>query len=389
MKSYKIFATAVLMSLCAVLPVQAQKSAGPIQQYEYEFNPHFFVQGQIGGQYTLGELKFTDLLSPNVQLGGGYEFNPWLAARLSFNLWQSKAGFKLDSNNTYKWKWSYMAPSIDAMFDLTNLIGGFNPERKISAGALAGIGLNVVFNKDEAETARNQIIAAYPLIADPSVVVPYYDEKGPFLAFRFGAFVDWNITDNLALGLEFQSNFLSDKYNGKKASPDRNADWYFNGLAGVKYCFGQTYEKRVKEQLIPISEAHDYVPCPEPVEKIVEKIVEKPVDVIVPTLYEEIYYEINKDKVSASEKYKLRRIIDFLKENPNAKIEIAGHADKATGTSAYNMKISQRRADNVAKALKDAGIDESRIQVSYHGSNDNIYQGADMKYNRVTICEAK
>ena len=389
MKSYKIFATAVLMSLCAVLPVQAQKSAGPVEQYEYEFNPHFFVQGQVGGQYTLGELKFADLLSPNIQLAGGYEFNPWLAARLSFDFWQSKAGFKLGTNaNTYKWKWSYLAPSVDAMIDLTNLIGGFNPERKISAGVLGGIGANIVFNKDEANTARNNIIAAYPL-ANPGSVVPYYDETGPFLAFRFGAFADWHLTDNLALGLEFQSNVLSDKYNSKKASPERNSDWYFNALAGVKYCFGETYQKRVKDQLIPISEAHEYVPCPEPEEKIVEKIVEKPVAVVTPMLYEEIYYEINKDKVSAGEKYKLRRIIDFMKEYPEAKIEIAGHADKATGTSEYNMKISQRRADNVAKALKDAGIDESRISVSYHGSNDNIYQGADMKLNRVTICEAK
>ena len=111
--------------------------------------------------------------------------------------------------------------------------------------------------------------------------------------------------------------------------------------------------------------------------------------VVTPMLYEEIYYEINKDKVSAAEKYKLRRIIDFLQENPEAKIEIAGHADKATGTSEYNMKISQRRADNVAQALKDAGIEESRISVSYHGSEDNIYQGEDMKLNRVSICTAK
>jgi len=387
MKSYKIFATTVLMSLCAVLPIQAQKSAGP--QYDYDFNPHWFIQGQIGGQYTLGELKFADLLSPNAQIAVGYEFNPWLAARLSFDLWQSKAGYKRDSNNTYKWKWNYVAPSVDAMFDFTTLIGGYNPERKISAGAIAGLGMNVVFGKDEAKDARNAIIASYPAGTNQDLIVPYYDEKGPFFAFRLGAYCDWNITDNLALGLELQSNVTSDKYNSKKASPERNADWYFNALVGVKYCFGQTYDKKVKEQMIPVSEANNYAKCPDPVEKIVEKVVEKPVEVVVPSLYEEIYYEINKDKVSAGEKYKLRRIIDFMNENPKAKIEIAGHADKATGTADYNMKISQRRADNVAKALKDAGIDESRIKVSYHGSNDNIYQGADMKYNRVTICEAK
>lgn len=377
------------MSLFAVLPAQAQ-SAGPVQQYEYEFNPHFFIQAQGGAQYTLGELKFTDLLSPNVQVGVGYEFNPWLAARLSVDFWQSKAGYKRDTNRSYSWKWNYVAPSVDAMIDLTNLFGGFNPERKISFGAIAGIGANIVFDKKEAEDVRKDVLATYIIPGtNQDLIMPYYNETGPFLAVRMGAYLDWHITDNLALGLEFQSNVLSDKYNSKKASPERNADWYFNGLVGLKYCFGKTYEKIAKEQLIPVSQAQNYASCPDPVEKIVEKVVEKPVPVEVPTLYEEIYYEINKDKVSNAEKYKLNRVIDFLKKYPDAKITIDGHADKATGTADYNQKISQRRADNVVKALKDAGISESRITVTAHGDKDNMYSGSDMKLNRVTVCVAK
>lgn len=32
------------------------------------FNPHWYGQVQIGGQYTLGEIGFGKLLSPNAQL---------------------------------------------------------------------------------------------------------------------------------------------------------------------------------------------------------------------------------------------------------------------------------------------------------------------------------
>lgn len=389
MKSYKIFATAVLMSLCAVLPVQAQ-SAGQDQQYEYEFNPHWFIQGQFGGQYSLGEINFTDLLSLNAQIGGGYEFNPWLAARLSFNFWQSKEGFIRDTKtDPFKWSWNYVAPSIDAMFDLTNVFGGFNPERKISAGVFAGIGLNIVFDKDNVAKEREKILATFPADFDGKEnLVKYYDKTGPFPLFRLGTYADWHITDNLALGLELQANILSDKYNSQKASP-KNVDWYFNGLLGVKYCFGKTYEKRAKERLIPVSEAANYAPECDPVEKLVEKIVEKPVEVTVPSIYEEIYYDINKDKISNTEKYKLRRIVDFMKKYPNTKIEISSHADRATGTADYNQKISERRAANVAKALVEAGIDESRISTSAHGSRDNMYDGADMKLNRVSVCVAQ
>ena len=141
--------------------------------------------------------------------------------------------------------------------------------------------------------------------------------------------------------------------------------------------------------MIPLSDVADYAPAPEQIEKIDTVVVEKEVPVYTPSLYEEIYYAINKDKVSTGEKYKIRRIVEFMNENPESKIEISGHADMATGTAEYNMKLSQRRAENVAKALTEAGIDESRISVSFKGSEENIYEGEDMTLNRVSICIAK
>ena len=43
---------------------------------EYAFKKHAFLDLQGGAQYTLGEAKFGDLISPNVQLGIGYQFTP-------------------------------------------------------------------------------------------------------------------------------------------------------------------------------------------------------------------------------------------------------------------------------------------------------------------------
>ena len=371
------------------LPTRAQEAQ--VQEYDYEFNPHWFIQGQIGGQYTLGERNFKDLTSLNFQLGGGYEFNSYLAARLSINAFKSKAGmakYVVPGGGDYKWAWNYIAPSIDGMLDITNLFGGYNPERKLGFGVLAGIGLNIVFDKDEAVEQRNAIVQAYTNnnVAMNQQYLRYANETGPFVTFRLGTYLDFHITDNLAIGLELQSNTTSDKYNSKDGE---NADWYFNGLVGVKYCFGKTHEKTPKEQMIPVSNAANYAECPEPAEKVVEVPVEVPVEVVKNSFYEEIYFDLNKDKINQSEKYKVRRMIEFMKENPDAKIEISGNADKATGTAQYNMAISQRRADNVAKALTDAGIDASRITVIANGSTKNIYEGADMKLNRVCICVAK
>ena len=286
MKRFRIFATAVLFSVCAVMSAQNEEKP----EYEYTFNPHLFIQGNVGLQYTLGEVSFFDLTSFNAQLGVGYEFTPSIAARFSVNGWQSRGGmtgdFLLDGKERY-WDWKYINPSVDVLVDLTNLIGGFNPERKISAGVLAGIGANFVFSNENAEKVKADLVNNYQtqynvdICADVMefIHLPGHEDhttiderRSLFWPFRLGAFMDYHINDNWSANLELQANTLSDQYNSKKTW---NTDWYFNALIGVKYCFGPTYDKKAKEKMVPVSEAADYAEC-EPVETVVEKVVEKP-----------------------------------------------------------------------------------------------------------------
>ena len=100
------------------------------------------------------------LLSYNIQAAAGYEFNKVIGARLAINAWQSKAGLKFYPNTgdnsldalkgDYKWKWNYIAPTVDITFNLSNLISGVNPKRVFSVGAFAGIGANIAWGNSEA-----------------------------------------------------------------------------------------------------------------------------------------------------------------------------------------------------------------------------------------------
>ena len=134
-----------------------------VQEFDHQdvtkkFKSHLFVDIQGGAQYTLGEAKFDKLISPNVQLALGYQFNPWFAARLQANGWQSKGGWnghyspaqigQEPFNADYKFK--YVAPGIDVMFNLSNLIAGYNPLRTVSLSAFLGAGANIRFDNDEA-----------------------------------------------------------------------------------------------------------------------------------------------------------------------------------------------------------------------------------------------
>ena len=67
-------------------------------------------------------------------------------------------------------------------------------------------------------------------------------------------------------------------------------------------------------------------------------------------------------------------------------IEVSGYADKATGTKARNLYLSEKRAEVVKAALVNLGIEESRIQTKYYGSDVNPFDTP--AENRVAVCVA-
>ena len=345
------------------------------------FTPHWYAQAQIGGQYTLGEIGFGKLLSPNVQVGVGYNFNQVVGARFSLNTWQSKAGQKF-AGNTYKWKWNYVAPMVDATFNLTNLFCEYNPDRLVEVGVFGGIGANIAWGNDEAADAQKAILAgAGKNLAEVQAPLEnlWDGTKTRFVA-RVGANVDFRVSDRVKLGVELSANTLSDKYNSKKAG---NPDWYFNALVGVKVALGETHTTKV-------------IPAPKPVEKIIERIIEKPAPAPAPKVESkvveenfrrDIFFPIGNTNIAKSQRTKIAEIVEYMKENPDAKITLTGYADKGTGSVRFNDKIAARRALTVYNTLAAKGVAKSRMIKESKGSRVQPFEENDM--NRVTICIAK
>lgn len=345
------------------------------------FTPHWYAQAQIGGQYTLGEIGFGKLLSPNVQVGVGYNFNQVVGARLSLNTWQSKAGQNV-AGNVYKWKWNYVAPMVDATFNLTNLFCEYNPDRLVEVGVFGGIGANIAWGNDEAADAQKAILAgAGKNLAEVQAPLEnlWDGTKTRFVA-RVGANVDFRVSDRVKLGVELSANTLSDKYNSKKAG---NPDWYFNALVGVKVALGETHTTKV-------------IPAPKPVEKIIERIIEKPAPAPAPKVESkvveenfrrDIFFPIGNTNIAKSQSTKIAEIVEYMKENPDAKITLTGYADKGTGSAAFNDKIAARRAQTVYNTLAAKGVAKSRMIKESKGCRVQPFEENDM--NRVTICIAK
>ncbi|WP_298223316.1 OmpA family protein [Flavobacterium sp.] len=61
----------------------------------------------------------------------------------------------------------------------------------------------------------------------------------------------------------------------------------------------------------------------------------------------------------------------YLKNNPNASVDIVGHADEI-GKSAYNDKLAASRANTVKNTLMKAGIPESRLNIISEGEDASV-----------------
>ena len=73
--------------------------------------------------------------------------------------------------------------------------------------------------------------------------------------------------------------------------------------------------------------------------------------------------------------------------NPDTKVQLTGHADKATGTAQRNLFLSEKRAEVVTNELVKRGVAASRISSTFKGDTANPF--ATPEENRVTVCFVK
>lgn len=386
------------LMLAGVLTASAQEA-----KTEYVHNPYWYIQLQGGAQYTLGEIDFSDLISPNVQVAVGRQFTPVFGMRLAVNAWQSRAGIEVNPFNytaisgeggqtqntvsvpggTTTWKWMYVAPGIDLTFNLSNLFCGYNPNRLFNFSVFAGAGANIGWDMDKDGVEKE--LGAYYKHSNPENISYLWDGTKVRAYGRAGVAADFKVSNAVSLGVEVNANTLSDRYNGKKAG---NWDWYFNALAGLKVNLGKTYSTRTIEAPKPVERV---------VEKVIERVIEKPCPPVVATqaveakkepFRRDVFFTINCYTIAKSERAKVKEVADYLNANPNATVEITGYADKGTGNAKINKRLSLSRAQTVAKALTNQyKIAASRIKVEAKG--DTVQPFAKAIENRVAICIAE
>lgn len=85
-----------------------------------------------------------------------------------------------------------------------------------------------------------------------------------------------------------------------------------------------------------------------------------------PIVLKNIYYDFDKADIRPDAAKELDKLVKIMKDNPTIIVELASHTD-CRGTDAYNLKLSQRRADSAVKYIISKGITENRIKAKGYG----------------------
>ena len=413
MKRLTMIAVALLM-LSGVASAQQSKSDESL-----EFRPHWSLKLQGGAAHTRGEAQFLELISPAAQLSASYNFHHAMGVRFGLSGWQGKGSVLSTQKELYKFQYGQL--NADYVLDLASLIGGFKHDRVFSPYIFAGIGGAYGFNNEEAAALK----------ADPkySAMLPYCWDKLPLVVGRFGLGADFWVSKRVALGLEANSNFYSDKFNSKQDMDGLLADWQFNLLAGITFRLGDNTrpsavyaaavaaaeaaaaeaaakaaaEKAEAERLAAEKAAAEKAAAEKAAaekaaaekkaaeKKAAEKAAAEKAAAeraaVAAENSNDIAFTIGSTYIRKSEDAKLVTLAEWLKANPDFSVAVVGYADRETGTPKGNLDLSKRRAAAVVARLVKLGVDENRIASDYKGDTVQPFQVNDK--NRVVLCTVK
>lgn len=103
----------------------------------------------------------------------------------------------------------------------------------------------------------------------------------------------------------------------------------------------------------------------------VKNVYLKPIKQGETVVLKNIFFDYDKYELRHESITELKKIIEFLKQNPEVKIEIGGHTDNR-GSAEYNTKLSKNRAKAVYDYLIEHEISKYRLSYKGYGFNQPV-----------------
>jgi outer membrane protein OmpA-like peptidoglycan-associated protein len=271
-----------------------------------------------------------------------------------------------DEGSGFDYSMKYVGASVDFLWNLNNTFRPYNEKRFFDIILSAGVAYTHTFKE-----------------ASP---VDGYDRTAVNLVgIKTGIQPTFRLSDAWNLNLEAQYYILPEVFD-RRVGDGNTMDGLGNYMLGFTYKFNKRNfeEPMLMDQgLIDdlIRQINELRAVPAPVQKDnccdelrarlqrIEDMLNKPEKVKEKErLKIVVYFVIDKHDVRPQEMYKLDEIAAFMSKHPEVKVSVSGYADVKTAYPEYNMKLSERRSNEVIRILTTKyKIDRSRFSSKSFG----------------------
>ena len=330
-----------------------------------------WYSGQEHGQ-DLATSPFKKFRSnPGVSVAVGKWFTPGLGLRTKLSgIWGKNVTDDNNDGNGNK----YWTLNEHVLFNLSNMLCGYNPDRIWNFIPFAGAGLT-----------RSMTYNTYAMNYSIGILNTFRVSKKVGINFELG----WDRLEGDADGCDYSNgnrgwdshdNKLYAEvgltYNLGKASWDKTPDVdAIKALSqsqidalNAQLNDANAENARLKKLLAEKKEENT---------KGVKEFANSPVSV---------FFNINKYKIaSRKDLVNVKEMAKYAQEN-DANILVTGYADSATGKPAYNQKLSEKRANTVADEIVKMGVSRDKITTEAKGGVNDL---SPISYNRRATVQIK
>ncbi len=400
MKRYLLTAVAAMVAAGVSAQEVEETALADVTEYTMsdikpDARSNWFLSIGAGPQIFFGDhdrqCKLGDRISPALDFSVGKWFSPNIGVRLMYSGLSAKGATQTWNNsgtggfyNTgkpvpgkdthdygylYKSDFDFLTLHADVLFDLTNIIGGYNSRRVYGCAPYVGVGWGHVYSKPH----QNSVIG----------------NVGVYNMFHLGKGFDIN--------LDLRATITNDSFDGEVGR--RDFDGIFSVTAGVSYTFKpRGWKTRMVKVVEYDNEAvndlrrqvAELIAANEKLEReMAGKTVDHKTVVNVGGKYL-IYFPINVSELSNADRAQLEQVADMIKNSPKGSVyTVVGYADKSTGNAEINETLSRERAQSVRNYLVNQfGIPADRLDVKWMGGVGNMFFN-DPALSRVVIIAPK
>ncbi len=367
----KLMMALAFVGLCTAANAQCDEFATPTtNKYSVATNSfwaNWYVQAGIDANivssYGYGSLlkkDWHDGRTYGFDLAFGKWFTPGIGVRLKLN-WENGAFYHAFRNQDHVWetadphKGGYALLAFDTEFNMSNIFCGYNESRVWNLILFPRMGLIRNFGRNSYSPAygvglesswkiakRVSIYTDVAFMFTTQDFIPYYSSKSKAWRSNNIATIDLGITYNIGKTGWSKAVSLED-YEALSAEACAK-------LAALRAQLKaeQDENARLRAELAKWANHK----CPEvPAGNVT-------------TGSTSVFFDLNSAKINSKKDLINLEAVAAAAKNTKATVVVRGSADSKTGSSAYNQKLSEARAQAVADELVSLGVDRAKIQVS-------------------------